>query len=151
MRIRIFPNSFRKFDFIPNFLKNLIFSFLVERLDAPIERIEIRLINENSTAPLVIDISKGLKDTAPHTTTSAPAVLPPDSINHHHIDTRTEVIGAGDADHHSDPSGVDTTTPKPEQTHEQRFVHIVIEPETTTTSTTASSLIEEGGHPTGKN
>ncbi|MFH4978086.1 hypothetical protein AB6A40_004795 [Gnathostoma spinigerum] len=41
-------------------------TFRVERLDAPIDRIEIRLIDENSTQPVVIDIQKA------HSTTIAP-------------------------------------------------------------------------------
>jgi hypothetical protein len=37
-------------------------NFRVERLDAPIERIEIRLINENSSTPLVIGIQKSPRE-----------------------------------------------------------------------------------------
>uniref|UniRef100_A0A914CTQ8 Uncharacterized protein n=1 Tax=Acrobeloides nanus TaxID=290746 RepID=A0A914CTQ8_9BILA len=93
----------------------------VERLDAPIERIEIRLIDENSTAPLVIDISKGLKDI--HATTT----LPPDAIHPTNGDSHTEIIDA--------EKPIETV---PKSDHE-RFVHIVIEPESTTSTTTTSA------------
>uniref|UniRef100_A0A8R1Y1F4 Uncharacterized protein n=1 Tax=Onchocerca volvulus TaxID=6282 RepID=A0A8R1Y1F4_ONCVO len=38
-------------------------SFRVERLDTPIERIEIRLMDENATQPVVIDIQKSVQNT----------------------------------------------------------------------------------------
>ncbi|EJD76788.1 hypothetical protein LOAG_16364 [Loa loa] len=38
-------------------------SFRVERLDTPIERIEIRLMDENATQPVVIDIQKSVQST----------------------------------------------------------------------------------------
>ncbi|KAL3985318.1 hypothetical protein ACH3XW_38135 [Acanthocheilonema viteae] len=38
-------------------------SFRVERLDTPIERIEIRLMDENATQPVVIDIQKSVQTT----------------------------------------------------------------------------------------
>ncbi|VDK73932.1 unnamed protein product [Litomosoides sigmodontis] len=38
-------------------------SFRVERLDTPIERIEIRLMDENATQPVVIDIQKSVQAT----------------------------------------------------------------------------------------
>lgn len=37
--------------------------FAVERLDTPIERIEIRLMDENATQPVVIDIQKSVQTT----------------------------------------------------------------------------------------
>ncbi|VDK23801.1 unnamed protein product, partial [Anisakis simplex] len=65
----------------------------VERLDAPIERIEIRLIDENTTQPVLIDIQKPTQSPS-SAEASSNSVIEPDSggendeqgthLHHHH-------------------------------------------------------------------
>ncbi|KHN87623.1 hypothetical protein Tcan_06353 [Toxocara canis] len=66
-------------------------SFRVERLDAPIERIEIRLMDENSTQPVVIDIQKSVPTQPPSSAeASSNSVIEPDTVGQqeHHPETK---------------------------------------------------------------
>uniref|UniRef100_A0A915B4Z7 Uncharacterized protein n=1 Tax=Parascaris univalens TaxID=6257 RepID=A0A915B4Z7_PARUN len=66
-------------------------SFRVERLDAPIERIEIRLMDENATQPVVIDIQKAAPTLPPSSAeASSNSVIEPgtEANKEHHQETK---------------------------------------------------------------
>lgn len=65
--------------------------FSVERLDAPIERIEIRLMDENATQPVVIDIQKAAPTLPPSSAeASSNSVIEPgtEANKEHHQETK---------------------------------------------------------------
>lgn len=66
-------------------------TFLVERLDTPIERIEIRLLDENTTQPVVIDIQKSVPNTSPSSAeASANSVIEPGTLLAKDADRKVE-------------------------------------------------------------
>lgn len=63
----------------------------VERLDAPIERIEIRLMDDNATQPVVIDIQKAVSTTiGPPSLSNAEDRSNSESDSHHIVEQRLE-------------------------------------------------------------